>query len=64
MNQIRRYHKNIRLSTPHLENERESNNKPFQGGNLFIHHINTQHKMIQMKRSPWYTPETNGYNYN
>ena len=42
------------MSTSHLENERKSDNKPLQGGNILIHHANSQNKMIQMKMSPWY----------
>ena len=53
MNHTFKEHKNIRISTPRLVNERKLDNKSFQGGNLFIHHINSQHKiydMIQMRR--------------
>lgn len=54
MNQIPREHKGIRISTPRLANERKLDNKPLLGSNLLICHIDLQHKMIQMKKYPWY----------
>ena len=34
-----KWHKSFRISTPQLDDERESNNRPLQGGNLLIHQI-------------------------
>ena len=39
MNQIPEKHKNFRISTPRLDKERKSDNRPLRGGNLLIHQI-------------------------
>jgi hypothetical protein len=48
MKQMSTEHKNIKINTPCLTNDRKSNNKPLQGGKLLIHHINSQHKIYDM----------------
>ena len=35
-------HKKFRISTPRLGKDRKLDNRPLQGGNLLIHHIDSQ----------------------